>query len=365
VTTFSPTRLALARSRRALTQAALGAQVGITPRSIGGYEKGQMQPSGEVAEAIARELRFPLGFFYEPEVDRVETLQVSFRALSRLRARDRGASLAAADLAVMLASWIERHFDLPSLLVSVFSGVSPEDAAQAVRSEWGLGEAPVPNVVHQLEAHGVRVFSLAEGLDLDAFSFWVSGTPFVMLNTTKSAERSRFDGAHELGHLVLHRHELLAGSKEVEREAQAFASAFLMPASAMCGMVSGNIDLESLIKLKHYWGVSAAAAAFRLHHLGLITDWNYRWVFREMSVRGWRSREPQPMERERSQILPKVYAALAAEGTTKRHIATALQLPLAEIETLSFGLAQLDAVGHPAADRGPETPPPILKLIEP
>ncbi|MEK2654790.1 ImmA/IrrE family metallo-endopeptidase [Pseudomonas aeruginosa] len=46
-----------------------------------------------------------------------------------------------------------------------------------------------------------------ETSQVNAFSCWRRGvTPFVFLNTQKSAEASRFDAAHELGHLVLHRH---------------------------------------------------------------------------------------------------------------------------------------------------------------
>ena len=47
-------------------------------------------------------------------------------------------------------------------------------------------------------------------------------------DTNKTAEHSRFDAAHELGHLVLHRHGPPRGI-EAERQANAFASAFLMP----------------------------------------------------------------------------------------------------------------------------------------
>src|SRR3546814_6566541 len=47
---------------------------------------------------------------------------------------------------------------------------------------------------------------LEDTKNVDAFSCWRNGQPFVFLNTFKSAERSRFDAAHELAHLVLHRH---------------------------------------------------------------------------------------------------------------------------------------------------------------
>ena len=41
---------------------------------------------------------------------------------------------------------------------------------------------------------------------VDAFSVWREYTPYIFLKLMKTAEHSRFDAAHELGHLVLHRH---------------------------------------------------------------------------------------------------------------------------------------------------------------
>ncbi|WP_261371327.1 ImmA/IrrE family metallo-endopeptidase [Yersinia frederiksenii] len=60
-------------------------------------------------------------------------------------------------------------------------------------------------MVHLIEPKGVKVFSLAENcVEVDAFSFWTNRKPFVLLNTIKTSERSRFDATHQLGHLVLH-----------------------------------------------------------------------------------------------------------------------------------------------------------------
>lgn len=79
-----------------------------------------------------------------------------------------------------------------------------------VRAHWRIGELPIGNLIHLLESKGVRVYSLAEqGKSLDAFSLWHQNIPFVFLKTNKTAEHSRMDAAHELGHLVLHRHIFL------------------------------------------------------------------------------------------------------------------------------------------------------------
>lgn len=90
---------------------------------------------------------------------------------------------------------------------------------------------------------------IVDAAEVDAFSMWRQSTPFVFLNTKKSAEHSRFDAAHELGHLVLHRHGSPQG-REAEREANAFASAFLMPRASVLAYAPRMATIDHLIKLK-------------------------------------------------------------------------------------------------------------------
>lgn len=107
---------------------------------------------------------------------------------------------------------------------------------------------------------------------------------FVFLNTKKSAEHGRFDAAHELGHLVLHRHGSPQG-REAEQEANAFASAFLMPRASLLAQAPHIPTLEHLIKLKKIWSVSVAALTYRLHTVGAISDWHYQTLFVELVTR--------------------------------------------------------------------------------
>lgn len=65
----------------------------------------------------------------------------------------------------------------------------------------------------------------------------------IFLNVHKSAERLRFDLAHELGHLVMHGGSLhVEPGKEKEQAANDFASAFLMPRADVLGSIRGNRD---------------------------------------------------------------------------------------------------------------------------
>jgi Zn-dependent peptidase ImmA (M78 family) len=144
---------------------------------------------------------------------------------------------------------------------------------------------PIRNVIHLLEANGIRVFSLSiDAIEVDAFSMWSGDNPVIMLNTLKSAERSRFDAAHELAHLVLHRHGGPESIRDAEVQADAFASAFLMPKGSVEANAPKFPSVGELIRLKKIWGVAVSALNYRLHKLGLLTDWHYRRLCMELST---------------------------------------------------------------------------------
>ncbi len=202
---FNPSRLDLARRRRGLTKTVLAERAGISTRILTAYAMLEKDPSAETVAQLSQVLSFPTSFFYGGDVDEPPVDASSFRALTRLTARQRDQALGSGAVALLFSDWIASRFELPEQSVPTYKAVDAETAADAVRREWGLGSRPIKNMVHQLEAHGVRVFSLSEDCrEVDAYSFWRASTPYVFLNTLKSAERSRMDAAHELGHLVMH-----------------------------------------------------------------------------------------------------------------------------------------------------------------
>jgi Zn-dependent peptidase ImmA (M78 family) len=183
------------------------------------------------------------------------------------------------------------------------------------------------------------VYSLADNCrDVDAFAFWHGPAPFVVLNTTKSGERGRFDAAHELGHLVLHREDRMPQGPQAEQEADSFASAFLMPRASVLAQVPRMPSVDQVIEAKTRWRVSAMALAHRLHEVGLSSDWHYRQLCVELSKRGYRRTEHNGIPREPSQVLNKVFAALRADGIRPATIARELDITLAELNNLVFGL---------------------------
>jgi Zn-dependent peptidase ImmA (M78 family)/DNA-binding XRE family transcriptional regulator len=337
--TFNADRLILARRRRGMSKTDLAHSVTLTTRSLYDFETGRAEPGAETLDAIADALKFPREFFFRPSIAAPSVGAASFRSLKSMTAGQRDAALSAGALAFELAQWIDARFELPGTDVPSVRDQDPEAAAMMIRARWGIGERPIGNLIHLLESKGVRVFSLAEqGKSLDAFSLWHRDFPFVFLNTNKTAEHSRMDAAHELGHLVLHRHGGPQG-RDVEKDAQAFASAFLMPTGSVLSLVTrfSAPTMTHLVQLKKNWGVSVAAMNYRLHVLGVLSDWQYRMLCIEIAKYG-RSREPEGMARETSQVLAKVMSALRADGTTKADVAKQLGLYTADIDALMFGL---------------------------
>jgi Zn-dependent peptidase ImmA (M78 family) len=350
---LTPSRLTLARQRRGLTLVQLSAATGISVRSLSGYENGHQQPNEATVGRLAGAVDMPVGFLRASDVDTIPLDAISFRAPSKLTAGQRDAARAAGRIALLLADWIEQRFQLPAPAVPSLSNMDPETAAEVVRARWGLGVAPLGNLVWLLEAHGVRVFSLAtDCAAVDAFSFVWQQRPYVLLNTTKSGERGRFDAAHELGHLVLHSDHRLPHGPEAEQEANRFAAAFLMPRASVVAAGLAGATSDRILAAKHTWRVAAIALTYRLHELDLLTDWLYRTTCVDLARRGYRTGEPGGIPRETSQLLEKVLRQLRAEGTGPADIARDLHLTATELNRHVFGLVPTALDGGGATARG-------------
>jgi Zn-dependent peptidase ImmA (M78 family) len=310
-------------------------------------------PDERTVDRLASALAFPRPFFFRDVIDPIDPLAASFRSFTSMTARERDAALSAGELAYELTDWVRDKFTLaPADLLDQSHERDPVGAARMLRQHWGIGERPIAHMVKLLEAKGVRVFSLAENTKtVDAFSCWRNEEPYVFLNTFKSAERSRFDAAHELAHLVLHRHGGPQQGRQAEQEAHAFASAFLMPNDDVAAALPFVASLDQVVRAKKRWGVSVAALAYRLHKMGRVSDWQYRTFCIQIN-RKYKDSEPLGLPQERSSIWQTVLTALWREGVSRNHIAAELDLPDDEIENLLFGLtgsteAPTRSIGRP------------------
>ena len=344
---FNCRRLVLARKRRRLTAKSLAESAGVSVFTITRLEKGENQPDDSTVLRLSDALSYPVEFFFRDDPESINTDSVSFRSMKKMTARERDAAITAGVLGVELNDWVEERFNLPMVqLLDLSYETDIEAAARSLRQHWAMGERPIGSMVRLLEAHGVRVFSLSEDTaSVDAFSFWKNDKPFVFLNHFKTAERSIYDAAHELGHLVLHKHAGPRPSRIAEREADSFASSFLMPRNDVRPQIPDQISIDVLLELKLRWRVSAMALAYRLHALELLTDWQYKSICIELGKRGFRSGEPGGIERDESAIWRKIFSRLWIEKTTKDDIAAALNIPLDELERI-VGLNSSQNIGY-------------------
>ena len=359
---YNPRRFALARRRRGFNKTDLASQLELDRKSINNFEAGT-EPSVETLRRIAATLRFPESFFFGEDIEEIDTAAVSFRSMARMTAAHRDEAETQGALCVHLNSWFAKRFGMPPAAIPNIRHSTPEAAATIVRTEWALGVRPISNMIHLLESKGVRIFSLSiRAREVDAFSTWKGDTPFIMLNVQKSSEHSRFDAAHELAHLVMHRDGSPTG-KEAESEANRFASAFLMPEVDLLAHTRANPSVAALIQWKKRWGVSLAALNYRMHRLGLSTEHHYRNLCIQISMMGGRTKEIDGIARERSLLLEKMLKMLAVDGVNRSQIARELAISSAELDEMMFGLTMTAVTGNRSGEATPANPRTKLHLV--
>jgi Zn-dependent peptidase ImmA (M78 family)/DNA-binding XRE family transcriptional regulator len=302
---ITPARLQQARELRGWTQTALAQQVGVHPSAIAQLETGRIQPSPAVLDAIGRATGFPPAFFTRPSGPALPPGSLRFRARAAMTARQRRqAWWYAQTLFELMASMaVQTEYPMPRL--PRLDG-DPEAAAAVTREALGLApDRPIGPLLRTLERSGVWVLAIPVPLPRrDACSAWAGGdgaTPVLVVAATPAGDRRRFSVAHELGHLVLH--QIPEGPPHaLERQADAFAEAFLLPAAAMREVLVPPITLTTLADLKARWGVSLQALIRRALTLECVTPSQYRSLSAQLGARGWRTREPVavPVERPRA-----------------------------------------------------------------
>lgn len=293
-TDFDGTRVATARRLRGMSKADLARALEVTPTAVAQYEHGT-RPSRAVLAKMCLTLQLPREFFGAGNP--LPTLSASnahFRSLRSTSSKAREQALAFGELSLELVDLISAYVDLPPIdlpHLDMPADPAPDDiraAANLVRKRWRIQPGPLPAVVQLLEAHGILVLRLPDGTDprVDAFSATSGGRPVVFLSPGKADRaRSRFDAAHELGHLVMHP-DTEPGSKVVEQQAHSFAAELLMPADEILDQLPARIDWPAFHALKRHWGVSLRALVYRAHHLGRLSHASYRRANQQLSVWG-------------------------------------------------------------------------------
>jgi Zn-dependent peptidase ImmA (M78 family) len=351
---FQALQLTRARLARGLTRIALGEAVQRSAPTVSKWESGQQTPDPAALAALAEVLRVPRDYFlatpFEPGT-RPRFFRSMANATKRARERIEQHLLWLQHIGHALQEWVDLPApDVPDLGAGDFRLLREcdiEEVAFRVRTHWGLGRAPIPDMLLVLENAGIVCGRCSFGApSIDGVSHWSSADdrPYVLISSDKrTAVRSRFDAAHELGHLVLHRHVdpgALAYRdefKELENQAHRFAGAFLMPDDGFADELP-EVSLEAFRVLKPRWKTSIGAMIYRCKDLGLISETHAGRMFKSSSARGWARGEPddevlpieQPRLMERS-----IRLLLTQGGFSVERLLAHLRLAPGDIEALA------------------------------
>lgn len=354
---FEPGRLSQILSARRLSQVQLASLVGVSPATVSKWRSGNQAPERETLERLAGVLNVTPEWFTRAPSTKVSlplfrsNASAHVAARSMLEARMEWAQ----DLALALSEFVDYPvINLPTKAFTKPDEITPDEieaAASECRDLWRIGRTAVPDLALAIEGAGVILVREETGISqiegLSAWSEALGDRPLVLLSADKdNGYRSRFDLAHELGHLILHRHIPRPTErdrhKQLEHQAHRFAGAFLLPAETFANEVRTPVTLDDLLLLKRRWGVSVAAIVMRLRALKILDEDAAQLLFKRRSARWGAKSEPGDGDRspEQPRLLRRTIDLLVEENvmpldSIPRHIGLAAR----DIEMLA-GLSE-------------------------
>lgn len=274
--------------------------------TIASYEKGTTVPPVDVLAALADIYRRTLNWFLDKR-----------EGLTDFRYRNLKARVGVTEqrhFEALAGKWVDAYVKLERYLKgphrrndssrSSFSGddMEPAQLAGAVRRMLGLGDdQPVQNTISVLESFSALAVELRSSFGMDGAAARHGEKFVVVVNPNTNSDRLRMNAAHELAHLLYDdcRHDLGWSDAVVERRAYEFASLLLLPESQLIRAFEGRSFLR-LIQYKEKFGISLAAMIYRGEQSRIVNSTAARWLWGEMSRRGWRKAEPGYVWRDRA-----------------------------------------------------------------
>lgn len=300
-----PARIKKARISRGLSLADLERLLGVSKQYISQCELGTANATGIIYK-LTEVLNYPLSFFMKPISVEESASATYFRSRKATTKKMKDASKEK----VIIFDEVKRYFgeyvnypklNLPKipneLLKDDYDIKDIEKITMYVREYWGLSNAPIGNFISILQENGIVISRLKVGNNkIDAFSKWLNGTPYIFLSIDKNCSvRSRFDMAHELCHILLHQYitedEIENKQKldKIEKEADAFAGAFLLPSETFSREVFSS-SLDNFLMLKKRWKVSISCMIKRCSDLNILSENQITYIKKQMTYKNyWRS----------------------------------------------------------------------------
>ncbi|WP_273777654.1 ImmA/IrrE family metallo-endopeptidase [Acinetobacter sp. GSS19] len=336
-------RLLRARSSNGLSMKDLANQVGLSANMIKKYEHGDSLPSSDILLKLAKALNLRVEYFFRPV--KISLGQIEYR--KKANASQKQLQCIKNDVLDQVERWFDLsnqwpvfpvpNFSLPTCVPNLIQSLDEiEQLADNLRQEWQLGFDHITDLIDLLESRGILVVvsnAVADG-SVDGLQMHANHKPILVVSGHVSGDRQRFTLAHELAHLLIHGH--LAENIDEEKACHRFASAFLLPAIALhqrLGNRRHNIELQELYLLKHEFGISMSACAYRAKELGIINESLHKRIMIKFSKNKWRQQEPgEAYPQEKTTFFRQlVFRALAEEIVSDSKAAELLGISLIEL----------------------------------
>ena len=344
-----PEKIREAREATGLTDEQFAEAIGVSRGAVGHYETGLSVPRGDVFAKIIAATGQPPSFFVTPRKRLASRFRMpNWRSLKRMQRPDRLRVGRRLEWASDIVEYIERFIELPPVNVPAIefdfetdSDEAIEEAAEATRKIWGLAQEPVTDLTAVLEFNGfVLVYEDVRSEDMDAVSRWQAGRPYILYSReVDSTSRLLFNLAHELGHIILHSSVEVTSKNldKIERQANRFAGAFLLPRQRFASEVA-NTSIDYFMMMKQRWRVAIAAMVYRCKDLGILNATQVQYIWKQMNIR--RIRRNEPLDNAFSLPLPTVLATglrmLIEQGVqSKADIVDTLALNSFDVESLA------------------------------
>lgn len=317
---FNGARLRNARICNGISLTELAEQADIKKQSISLYENGKNTPDYEKVWTMSHILGFPYDYFFQEDKVKAYTETTYFRSQATATKKDRVAQSIKLEFVAQMYETLWNYIEFPVYKDPQIDFAGYEDpldcetqeaieemeaAANKVKESWKIPDGSIKDLQYILEQNGILVTGFSTNEDkIDAFSQrTIVNSSDVFLIAVALGDRPecrlRFDMAHELGHIVLHpwSEDIETLSKEEfkarERQANMFASAFLLPRESFTKDISQYpTDLKFYLFLKKKWKVSIQAMMYRARQLNIISANQYQYMMRQVSKNGWRTKEP-------------------------------------------------------------------------
>jgi len=330
---FNSKALTLARESRGLTQKELSELVRIPQSNLSKYENGYYNTIDEESlKKLSDGLRYPPNFFkqqleiFQPNLYYRKRVTVSSKLLSVAEAT---MNIYRANIQKLLQGGELQNSTLPTL---DDQRGNPQEVAAFLRQFWKIPRGAIDNLTKRLEDNGIIVVETDFLTDkIDGRSMTTErGNYILFYNKHLSGDRQRFTLAHELGHIMMHLSLPPVADVDVEKEANLFASEFLMPEREIKPhLVGRKLSIAVLADMKRVWKTSMQAILKWAEIIGAISTNHARYLWSQISTMGIKKKEPIEIPVERPTLLKEIIDAFIKQlSYSREEIANMLCLNL-------------------------------------